>query len=161
MRLNIWPMMVLALLLVGCSSTPKMAPEVPAVAAPIDPVQSDVLFRAFSLIGTPYRYGGSSPDTGFDCSGLIHYVYREAAGMSLPRTTSGLNALQSQAPANALRPGDLVLFAMGGRRVDHAGIYVGEGRFLHAPSTGGRVRVDELQASHWQRTFKGARRVLD
>jgi cell wall-associated NlpC family hydrolase len=72
-----------------------------------------------------------------------------------------LNALKNQAPAKALLPGDLVLFAMSSNRIDHAGIYVGEGRFLHAPSSGGKVRIDELQASYWQRTFKGARRVLD
>ena len=92
---------------------------------------------------------------------MIQYVYREAAGMSLPRTTSDLYNLNVARPAeSALAPGDLVLFAMNGGRVNHAGIYIGEGRFLHAPSTGGVVRVDELESSFWQRTFKGARRVI-
>jgi cell wall-associated NlpC family hydrolase len=156
-----------SLVLAGCSSAPKPVPLPPASAAApatsIGPKHDEVLFHAFSLVGTPYRYGGSSPATGFDCSGLINYVYREAAGLALPRTTAGLYALdkprrQASAP---LQPGDLVLFAMSGRSVDHAGIYVGDGRFLHAPSTGGRVRVDSLHANHWQRSFKGSRRVLD
>ena len=90
-----------------------------------------------------------------------NYNHREAAGMSLPRTTSDLYNLNVARPAeSALAPGDLVLFAMNGGRVNHAGIYIGEGRFLHAPSTGGVVRVDELESSFWQRTFKGARRVI-
>lgn len=157
---------VLLALLVGCSSAPKQsAPSVSTYAPSVrtlPPVNQDVVFRAIGLVGTPYRYGGSSPETGFDCSGLINYVYREAVGVSLPRTTAGLYALESKnPPVTSLVPGDLVLFAMnGGSRVNHAGIYVGDGRFLHAPSTGGRVRMDSLQASFWQRTYTGARRVL-
>lgn len=121
----------------------------------------DVVFRAVSLLGTPYRYGGARPETGFDCSGLIHFVYQDSLGMTLPRTTAGLNDLRSKPAREPLKPGDLVLFAISGRKVNHAGIYVGEGRFLHAPSTGGHVRIDELQASYWQRSYQGARRVLD
>ena len=158
-----WLLIVLALL-AGCSSRPvEVTALPPATATSASPVHNDILFKAIGLVGTPYRYGGSSPETGFDCSGLIHYVYREAAGLQLPRTTAGLLAMPAKAPArNALRPGDLVLFSTSGRRaVDHAGIYVGEGRFLHAPSTGGRVRLDELQASYWQRSYQGARRVID
>lgn len=121
------------------------------------------MFHAIGLVGIPYSYGGSTPETGFDCSGLIKYVYQQAVGMSLPRTTAGLNALAAKNPAvTSLEPGDLVLFAMnGGNRVDHAGIYVGDGRFLHAPSSGGKVRVDDMQSNFWQRTYTGARRVLE
>ena len=173
MRLKLLIIFSLLTTLVGCAGTPDQSGGAfpvaapgsealldPRTASPLSPTNNEVIFRAFSLIGTPYRDGGSSPDTGFDCSGLINYVYREAAGVSLPRTTAGLNALKDKAPDKALVPGDLVLFAMSGRRVDHAGIYVGEGRFLHAPSSGGKVRVDELHASYWQSTFMGARRVL-
>lgn len=150
----------------GCASAPHTAtPPIPSTPPPASTANGasydELLFHAFSLVGTPYRYGGSSPDTGFDCSGLINYVYREAAGVALPRTTAGLSALPGTTPVRSLMPGDLVLFATGGKRVDHAGIYVGDGRFLHAPSTGGRVRVDDLQASYWQRAYTSARRVLD
>lgn len=119
--------------------------------------------RALDLVGTPYRRGGSSPATGFDCSGLVHYVYRDAAGIELPRTSAGLGALRKPAPAaGALQPGDVVLFSVKrGRRIDHTGIYVGNGEFIHAPSSGGRVRVEPLARRYWQRSYRGARRILD
>lgn len=165
MRPLFLPLCVLGLLmLVGCAGAPRTASIVPAPTAhsPAAAASShdELLFHAFSLVGTPYRWGGSSPETGFDCSGLINYVFRETAGVSLPRTTAELNRLPNKAPSDALLPGDLVLFSTRGKRVDHAGIYVGDGRFLHAPSSGGRVRIDDLQASYWQRSFKSARRVL-
>lgn len=148
----------------GCATAPKpVTASLPPLPAPQASTQhDDLLFHAFSLVGTPYRWGGNAPETGFDCSGLINYVFRETAGMTLPRTTAGLNALPVTATADALEPGDLVLFATkGSKQVNHAGIYVGEGRFLHAPSSGGKVRLDSLQASYWQRSFTSARRVLD
>lgn len=119
--------------------------------------------QAMALLGVPYRYGGTSPTTGFDCSGLIHYIYREVAGIQLPRTTAGLSALpEGKRSPNALQPGDLVLFSVkGARKANHAGIYVGEGRFVHAPSSGGRVRLDRLDDRYWRRTFTGARCVLE
>lgn len=164
MRVFLLPLCLLLAVLAGCASAPQTAPPAPAPVAQAPapaPVHEELLFHAFSLVGTPYRWGGSSPETGFDCSGLINYVFRETAGVSLPRTTAELNQLPNAAPSNALRPGDLVLFSTRGKRVDHAGIYVGDGRFLHAPSSGGHVRIDDLQASYWQRSFKSARRVLD
>jgi len=152
-------------LLAGCASTPARvidtAAEIPASQSDVPSLYDDILFEAFSHVGTPYRYGGSSPNTGFDCSGLIHYVYNKAAGVTLPRTTAGLYALETADSRQPLQPGDLLLFATSGRRVDHAGIYVGDGRFLHAPSSGGKVRVDSLHAGYWQRSYLGSRRVLD
>lgn len=167
MRLLLPPLLLTLAVLAGCAGAPQPPPvaSVPPVAAsfpsPATAAHDDLLFHAFSLVGTPYRWGGNSPDTGFDCSGLISYVFRETAGMKLPRTTAELSQLPRAAPTNALLPGDLVLFSTRGKRVDHAGIYVGDGRFLHAPSSGGRVRIDDLQASYWQRSFSSARRVLD
>ncbi len=115
--------LLIAALLAGCSSAPP-APVTVSVPSPVESIpdyelkRHDVVFQAFSLVGTPYRWGGSSPATGFDCSGLIQYVYREAAGVSLPRTTSDLyNMKVSRPPENSLAPGDLVLFAMNGGRV--------------------------------------------
>ncbi|EPN49505.1 lipoprotein, partial [Pseudomonas syringae pv. actinidiae ICMP 19096] len=99
----------------------------------------DVLFRALGLVGTPYRWGGNTPDSGFDCSGLIGYVYRDAAGISLPRSTREMIVMGvPNIRREQLQSGDLVFFATsGGSQVSHAGIYVGEGRFVHAPATGG------------------------
>ncbi len=147
-------------LLAGCSSAPIGQH---AASPAVGKAQAEVQIRAMGLIGAPYRYGGTSPATGFDCSGLIHYVYREAAGIDLPRTTAGLSALRTdRPPADALQPGDLLLFKVkGGRKVNHAGIYVGDGRFVHAPSSGGRVRLDRLDDRYWLRGYTGARRVLN
>ena len=151
--------------LLGACSTQAPAPRVvePAVMAPqvyFSPVAEDVLFRALGLVGTPYRWGGNTPDSGFDCSGLIGYVYRDAAGISLPRSTREMIGIRApNIERNALQSGDLVFFATnGGSEVSHAGIYVGEGRFVHAPSTGGTVRMDHLQSRHWARQNAAFRR---
>ena len=154
-------LLALAALLVLSGCARISAPGIPA--RPAEPTGTAVVARALDLVGTPYRRGGSSPDTGFDCSGLIHYVYREAAGLELPRTAAGLGALRTPAPATgALRPGDLVLFSVKrGGKVDHAGIYVGNGEFVHAPSSGGQVRVEAMGLRYWQRSYRGARRILN
>ena len=116
--------------------------------------------RAISLVGTPYRYGGNTPEGGFDCSGLVGYVFRDMLQMQLPRTTRELAALQGPRIAQeTLNSGDLVFFASNGT-VTHVGIYVGEGRFVHAPSTGGTVRLDRLDAPWWKSRYSGARRLL-
>lgn len=138
---------------------PEVARE-PAVDAR-DAVSNDILFSAMQLSGTKYRFGGSSPETGFDCSGLIQYVYNKTIGVMLPRTVREMNKMDAQSVAKSdLKPGDLVIFQARKKYPDHAGIYVGEGRFLHAPSSGGRVRIDELSNSYWARSYLGAKRVV-
>jgi cell wall-associated NlpC family hydrolase len=160
---------LLALLasLAACSSrAPQPQLEVPSPApssvSAFSPAATDVLFRALGLVGTPYRYGGNTPDGGFDCSGLIGYVYRDAAGINLPRSTREMISMSKPTVGReALTSGDLVFFATsGGREVSHAGIYVGEGRFVHAPSTGGTVRLDSLSNSYWQRAYLQAKRII-
>ncbi len=158
----------LVALVAACSSrAPAPAPtpnKQPMVfnQAPSSPVADDVLFRAIGLVGTPYRWGGNTPDAGFDCSGLIGYVYRDAAGISLPRSTREMIVMRApNVDINSLQSGDLVFFATsGGSQVSHAGIYVGEGRFVHAPSTGGTVRLDYLSNSYWAKAYLQAKRVL-
>ncbi|WP_407311533.1 C40 family peptidase [Pseudomonas sp. nanlin1] len=159
-----------AALLGGCASAPAPAPA-PKLIRPVvinttpgfSPQTDDVLFRALGLVGTPYRWGGNTPDSGFDCSGLIGFVYRDAAGVQLPRSTRELISMRSpNVDKNALQSGDLVFFATGGgSQVSHAGIYVGEGRFVHAPATGGTVRLDYLAKPYWQKAYLNAKRVLD
>ena len=148
-------------LLSACASDVQREP-VSAAAGVYSPVAEDVLIRAIGLVGTPYRYGGNTPDSGFDCSGLIGYVYRDAAGISLPRTTRAMSGMGVPVLArNALQPGDLLFFATaGGRTVSHAGIYVGEGRFVHAPSSGGTVRLDSLSNTYWTKSYLNAKRIL-
>ncbi len=157
----------LAALLGACSSH---APSPPQVVQPAyvpsqitySPAAEDVLFRALGLVGTPYRWGGNTPDSGFDCSGLIGYVYRDAAGISLPRSTREMIVMRApDVQRDALQSGDVVFFATNGAsQVNHAGIYVGEGRFVHAPSTGGTVRLDYLSNNYWQKSYLNAKRVL-
>ena len=157
LRLALYPAAALLLVLAGCASTPTPADRGPAsVPQRTSEVPSrlsldqanDVTLYAISLVGTPYRYGGNTPATGFDCSGLIGHVYRSRAGVAPPRTVALLENWGQPVPAQLLRTGDLVLFAKKGVS-SHAGIYVGEGRFVHAPSTGGEVRLEPLSARHW------------
>lgn len=168
--LAVW---LVLLLLAGCAtqstkvdvadeSEPLPLPsEMIGAPQPLDLRTDDLLMHAMGLIGIRYRYGGTNPRTGFDCSGFTSWVFSEAAGIGLPRTARDQFASSgSPVPRESLRAGDLVFFKQSGRRIDHVGIYVGEGRFIHSPSRGGRVRIDALALPHWQRTFQGARRVL-
>lgn len=139
-------------------ATPQQA--WPAVL-PADPAAANaVVMRAISLVGTPYRYGGNTPDSGFDCSGLINYVFRDMLDLRLPRSSRELAALQGPRidPAR-LATADLVFFGSNGQ-VTHVGIYVGEGRFVSAPSSGGTVRMDRLDGPYWRERYSGAKRVL-
>ncbi len=159
-----------ALLLTACGRdevrpTPRAATTVPTrdwpVVTPDDPAAANaVLMRAISLVGTPYRYGGNTPEGGFDCSGLVNYVYRDMLDLRLPRTSRDLAAYQGpKIEPRRLAAADLVFFGSGAQ-VTHVGIYVGEGRFVHAPSTGGTVRLDHLDGSYWRQHYSGAKRVL-
>ncbi len=150
----------LAVLLGACSSTPSRPPAPPMAGSARVDAANAVLFRAMSLVGTPYRWGGNTPEGGFDCSGLVSYVFSDAAGVSLPRQSAAMAELGRQrlAPA-ALQSGDLVFFASG-RRIDHVGIYVGDGRFVHAPNSGGTVRLDRLDEGWWGQHFRYGKRML-
>jgi len=121
-----------------------------------------LLKRALTLLGTPYRWGGTSPDGGFDCSGLVGYVFRSALGIELPRVSRDM-ATQGKLITDraALTAGDIVFFSRRGKRVDHVGIYMGEGRFLHAPRTGKDVEVSSLTEGYWSHKFMQARRVAE
>ncbi len=122
-----------------------------------------VLELGFKLVGTPYRYGGSSLKTGFDCSGFVGFLFRKEAGIELPRSTREMIALDAPKVARSdLEPGDVVFFNNRGRgRVSHAGIYIGNDRFIHSASRrSGGVRVDSLDEAYWRSSFMQAKRVL-
>lgn len=157
---------LLAAAIAGCSSAPTRshAPsstrEWPKVAPANPSAANAVLMRALGLVGTPYHWGGNTPASGFDCSGLVNYVYRDMADLKLPRTSRDLAKVQGpKIPERRLAPGDLVFFGSRGS-VSHVGIYVGEGRFVHAPSSGGTVRLDSLDGIYWREHYSGAKRVL-
>ncbi|WP_144965346.1 C40 family peptidase [Pseudomonas sp. DE0010] len=128
------------------------------------PVLADsILERGMSLIGTRYRFGGTSEQSGFDCSGFIGYLFREEAGMTLPRSTREMiNVDAPKVARNKLKPGDLLFFSTNGRgRVSHAGIYLGDNQFIHSSSRrSGGVRIDSLGDRYWSKTFLEAKRAL-
>lgn len=120
-----------------------------------------VLNRALDALGTPYRWGGTSLKKGFDCSGLVQYAFQPLDDLELPRTSRALARLDAPSVKRAdLQPGDLLFFKIRQRTVDHVAIYLGEGRFIHAPRRGSNVRIDRLNNSYWKRHFQLAKRVV-
>jgi cell wall-associated NlpC family hydrolase len=120
---------------------------------------SDLVVSAMGFLGVPYRYGGNSADTGFDCSGLVRAVFEQSVGKVLPRRADEQAAATQTIDRSELKPGDLVFFNTMRRAFSHVGIYVGDGKFIHAPRSGASVRVEDMRLSYWQTRFNGARRV--
>lgn len=135
---------------------------VPATAPAVAPKPaSEVIDRALGALGTPYRWGGTSLRHGFDCSGLVQYAFKTQDDLELPRTSRELSRLDAPSVKRSdLQPGDLLFFRIRSRSVDHVAIYIGEGRFVHAPRRGTNVRIDFLDNSYWQRHFQLAKRVV-
>ena len=170
--------MLIACLAAGCASQKttvrrepvrpyvRPAPAVLTVPAfsfdastPVPPRVREIVLHALSVIGTPYQPAGRSPDTGFDCSGLVQYVVSQAAGVALPRDASSMSQVGLDVSTEELRPGDLVFFNTLGRPYSHVGIYVGDRRFIHAPTQGGHVGVVDMRVPYWQQRYDGARRL--
>ncbi|MFS0825449.1 C40 family peptidase [Pseudomonas phoenicis] len=130
--------------------------------AAVAPKQSSaVLSRAVNALGTPYRWGGSSPKKGFDCSGLVQYAFNDVANVDLPRTSSAMAQGHGVKVAKSdLKPGDLIFFNIKSRRVNHVAIYLGNDRFIHAPRRGKKVSIDTLKKPYWQQHYVVAKRVL-
>ncbi|MEP6608956.1 MAG: C40 family peptidase [Burkholderiaceae bacterium] len=124
-------------------------------------LRSDIVVRALTLLDTPYRYGGTTPQGGFDCSGLVRYVYNAVGAAELPRRSEDIGKVGDPISRSQLEPGDLVFFNTLARAYSHVAIYIGEGRFLHAPARGGKVRIEALDDRYWQARFDGARRLID
>ena len=180
------PLLTLALTLLLCAAPPlRAAPDLPPGDAVVQLLQvrgllptaaeveaspllqqvrdtaSDLVMHAMNFLGVPYRRGGNSVEQGFDCSGFTRFVFENSIGLVLPRRadqqaqTAGLQSVKR----DELRPGDLVFFNTMRRAFSHVGIYVGEGRFIHAPRTGGEVRVEDMRQAYWAKRFNGARRA--
>jgi cell wall-associated NlpC family hydrolase len=133
------------------SSPPSRAQDAP------DGVAAELVVRALALVDTPYKYGGRTP-AGFDCSGFVGYVFAEASGLVLPRRSEDIVRVGDPLERDRLVAGDLVFFNTLGRRYSHVGIYIGEGRFVHAPARGGRVRVERISDPYWRARYNAARR---
>ena len=120
---------------------------------------SELVFNAMGFLGVPYKWGGNSAETGFDCSGFVRSMYQQTIGLLLPRKAEQQAAATEQIAKTDLQPGDLVFFNTMRRAFSHVGIYIGNGKFIHAPRAGSEVRVDSMARSYWQNRFDGARRV--
>jgi cell wall-associated NlpC family hydrolase len=121
---------------------------------------SEVVLQALANVGKPYRWGGSHPSDGFDCSGLVAHVFDDALGMKLPRTSLQMSARGRRVDRARLAAGDLVFFNTSRQAYSHVGIYIGRGRFVHAPSSGSLVRVERMNNRYWSSRFDGARRLV-
>ncbi|WP_244813546.1 NlpC/P60 family protein [Caballeronia sp. Lep1P3] len=174
---RIWLPLTLTVLLAACGTAPQQTARKPASSTgtalrsyskppPGFPEfvdhsvgREEISIQAMALVGVPYRWGGNTPDAGFDCSGLVRYVVDRAASVNLPRTTAEMSGRGEFIEPDQVAPGDLIFFNTTGRPHSHVGIYVGKLRFVNAPSTGGTVRLDYLTNPYWAKRFDGIRRV--
>lgn len=149
-----------ALLLAACGSTPP-PPTGTAPMRPEHPQRNDIALYAMGLLDTRYQWGGRGPATGFDCSGLVSHVYREAAGLQVRGSSADLGQRARPVERGQLLPGDLVFFNTLGARHSHVGVYVGEGRFVHASNPRTGVRMDVLSNRYYAQRYEGAGSLLD
>lgn len=138
-------------------SSPDVSDSEAATALSSSQVES--IFQAMTLIGIPYRNGGASPDTGFDCSGLVRYVFRHSLGLNLPHNSEEIGRMGESLAPEQLQAGDLVFYNTQGKANSHVGIYLGDGRFIHAPSERGVVRIENMALPYWTKRYDGARRL--
>lgn len=120
---------------------------------------SSLVINAMAFLDVPYRYGGNSVETGFDCSGFVRAVYEQSLGKILPRRSDEQAAATETIERSELKPGDLVFFNTMRRAFSHVGIYVGDGKFIHSPRAGAQVRMEDMRVAYWNKRFNGARRV--
>ena len=136
------------LILSSCSTAPPQSAR-----------SSEMVFQAFAAAGVPYLRGGQSSESGFDCSGLVAHVYREAFGIQLPHNAQAQSRMGKPVTLAKLEAGDLVFYNTDRRPYSHVGIYLGDNRFIHAPRPGTAVRVENMRANYWLKRFDGARRI--
>ncbi|WP_242533492.1 C40 family peptidase [Niveibacterium umoris] len=152
------------ILLAACTTSPPRTTTAPArdlTRLPDASMGNDVVVFAVSLVDTGYRFGGRNPEAGLDCSGMVSYVMEQVAGVRLPHNAAEIAARARPVDREKMRPGDLVFFNTMRRPFSHMGIYIGDGRFVHAPSTNGAVRIERLDTAYFAQRFDGARTLLD
>ena len=165
-------LLLLAALLAGCGQTPTRQATYPGkpyagapanrnwFALPSDDHAQEVVLYALGLLDTGYRFGGKNPEAGLDCSGMVSYIVEQVSGRKLPYNAAGIAERTRPVASHAIRPGDLVFFNTLGRSYSHMGIYLGDGRFIHAPNSRGKVRVDRMDSRYYATRFEGARTLL-
>lgn len=154
-RLWLAILLTMMAMLAGCASSPEIPQQTTVRAS--NEVASKAVVYAREMLAKPYRYAGDTP-AGFDCSGLVKYSYGRA-GVSMPRDTQAQRRMSVLVSMRSLREGDLLFFDQEGKKTSHVGLYLGNGRFIHAPSSGGKVRTDSINAEFWKKHLVEARRV--
>jgi cell wall-associated NlpC family hydrolase len=153
----------------GSNALSLSAPQAPAADSDSGSAKSflsgmagkagDVVVGALNMIGVRYRWGGNTPDSGLDCSGFVRYVFQDTLGLALPRRAEEMSRMGEKVRVSDLKPGDLVFFNTMRRTFSHVGIYIGDNKFVHSPSTGSTIRVDDMDDGYWEKRFTGARRL--
>ena len=153
----------LVLALAACGSQAPRGPSetIAQRASRVSERGNDVVLYALGLIGTGYRFGGKNPEAGLDCSGMVSYIYRQAAGIKVQGSAADIARNGRAIARDDLRPGDLVFFNTRNQPFSHVGIYLGDARFVHAPSTNGKVRIDRLNDRYYAQRYEAARTLLD
>jgi cell wall-associated NlpC family hydrolase len=162
------PVTLICLLLAACSSPPPLAPyraQHPADQYGLSHLQADgasreILMYTMSLLDVGYQFGGDNPEAGLDCSGMVSYIYQNAVGVRLPHNAARIAGIARPIATDALRVGDLVFFNTMNRPYSHVGIYIGDGKFVHAPHTNSAIRVDRLDNRYFAAHFEGARTLF-
>lgn len=137
----------------------RLGEQVQQASATAGDQASSLVINALAFLGVPYKWGGNSHETGFDCSGFVRAVYEQSVGKLLPRRSDEQAAATQPIDRHELKPGDLVFFNTMRRAFSHVGIYVGDGKFVHSPRAGAEVRVEDMRVAYWNKRFNGARRV--
>lgn len=164
MRLSVLlPISFAALLLAACSGPATRPPAETIAHAPpaVSAKGNEVALYALGLIDTGYKFGGKNPEAGLDCSGMVSYIYGQVAGLKVQGSAADIARNGRPIERSALRPGDLVFFNTRNRAYSHVGIYLGDARFIHAPSTNGKVRIDHLNDRYYAQRFEAARTFFD
>jgi cell wall-associated NlpC family hydrolase len=161
---NKWFLVICLMVASGICHADELTTEIPASRVQAQPdwqsIAQEVLMSALSLTGVRYAHGGISPETGFDCSGFVRYVFQQASNLTLPHGARALSQLGQAISVDQLQPGDLVFFNTLKTAFSHVGIYIGDNHFIHAPTTGGGVKVVSMSDDYWVKHFNGARRIV-
>jgi cell wall-associated NlpC family hydrolase len=151
----------LAILLVSCSSLPTPSSNQHTASAPSRDKGREVVMFAMALMDSDYHFGGSNPESGFDCSGMVSYIFQRAIGLKLPHSAAQMAKQGREVSLSKLSPGDLVFFNTRGWPFSHVGIYVGDSRFIHAPGQDGKIKISNLKSVYYQKRLEAARTFLN
>ena len=159
------PLSLIAALLAACGSPgprpPASTETIAQASRPVSEKGNEIALYALGLLDTGYRFGGKNPEAGLDCSGMVSYIYGQAAGLRVQGSAADIARNSRTIPRDELRPGDLVFFNTLNRSFSHVGIYIGDERFIHAPSKNGKVRIDHLSDRYYAQRFEAARTFFD